>query len=224
MTTNYRIKKSFVNRLFAKVFRLLKVLIFVIKNEIKISQFISWKAASFVMPAPHFIKQYVVMRNIIHGSTIIETGTHTGDTSKLLSSASDKVFTIEPDKILYNKAKIRFISNKNIEVLNGTSEEIFPTLLPKIFGDVSFWLDGHFSGEGTFKGISDSPIVNELSEIQKNMKNFKRICILIDDVRCFNPKIPEYADYPSIEFLISWSTGNNFSWSIENDIFIAKNY
>jgi hypothetical protein len=224
MNLNANTKKNFVYRVMFKFLRLLKVLIYAIRKENHLSQVISWESDLFEMPAPHFIKQHVVLRNVIKGSTIIETGTYTGETSKLLLTASDKVLTIEPDKTLYTKAHERFMENQGIEVLNGTSEEIFPNLLPKISGDISFWLDGHFTGEGSFKGKLDSPIKVELFEIQKNMKNFKKICILVDDVRCFNSKLPEYSGYPPIDFLTDWAITNGFNWSIESDIFIAKNY
>jgi hypothetical protein len=224
MHYDHKSKNIFIYKLFNKVIRLLKALVFAIRNENQLNQIINWKSNSFTMPAPHFIKQTVVLRNVIQGSTIIETGTHTGNTSNLLLSASDKVFTIEPDEILFAKAKNRFMGNKSIQVLNGTSEELFPNLLPQITGDISFWLDGHFSGVGTFKGKVDSPIKSELFEIQKNLPNFRKICVMIDDVRCFNPKIEIYSDYPPIDFLTNWANSNEFSWNIENDIFIAKNY
>jgi hypothetical protein len=224
MKLSAKIKKSLFYRIILKALRLLKVFIYAIRKENHLSQIITWESELFAMPVPHFIKQHVVLRHVIRGSTIIETGTHTGETSKLLSTVSNKVFTIEPDKTLYTKAHERFKGNQGIKALNGTSEEIFPNLLPRIFGDVSFWLDGHYSGEGTFKGKLDSPIKTELFEIQKNVNNFKKICVLVDDVRCFNPKLTENSAYPSVEFLTDWAVTNGFNWSIESDIFIAKNY
>ena len=224
MNIKIKIRKSMFYRTLFKVLRLLKVFVYAVRRENHLSQVMSWESDSFAMPAPHFVKQSVVLRHVIKGSTIVETGTHTGETSKLLLTASNKVFTIEPDEILYAKANARFMGNQGIKVLNGTSEEIFPSLLPRIFGDVSFWLDGHFSGEGTFKGKLDSPIKIELSEIQKNVNNFNKICVLVDDVRLFNPKLLENSAYPSVDFLTDWAITNGFNWSIESDIFIAKNY
>jgi hypothetical protein len=218
--------KIFLN-LIRIIFKLKRITIIVFKsviNEQHFTLFSEWEDNDFQVPAPHFIKQKIVVRNVIRNSTIIESGTHLGDTTKKLSKLSSKVISIEPDSELFLKASKRFSNNSNIKILNGTSEQILPDLLKSISGDVSFWLDGHFSGDGTFKGQLDSPIKIELFEIQKNLNDFDRICVLVDDVRCFNPKLPAYSDYPPVDFLINWANTNNFAWSIENDIFIAKNY
>jgi len=213
-----------LKRIILKLKRIFVIVFKCILNEKHFTLFSEWEENDFNVPAPHFIKQRIVTRNVIRDSTIIESGTHLGDTTRMLSKLTTKVISIEPDRKLFLKATKRFSDYNNIKIVSGTSEQVLPDLLKSISGDVSFWLDGHYSGDGTFKGHLDSPIKVELFEIQKNLNNFKNICVLVDDVRCFNPKIPAYSDYPPIDFLINWATDNNFSWNIENDIFIAKNY
>ena len=112
----------------------------------------------------------------------------------------------------------------NVEVLNGTSESVFPALLPKITGDVNFWLDGHYSAGRTFKGAKDTPIAEELDCIVHNKGQFGKIVICVDDVRCFNPKLEGFEGYPPLDFLVDWARQNGFNWEIEHDIFIAKNF
>ena len=66
------------------------------------------------------------------------------------------------------------------------------------------------------------PVREELQNIENNLNNFDRLSIFIDDVRCFNPAIPEYADYPSLDYLVDWSRRNGLTWHIEHDIFVMK--
>jgi hypothetical protein len=60
-----------------------------------------------------------------------------------------------------------------------------------------FWLDGHFSGEGTARGGEDTPIVTELNIIRSHQRNDH--VILIDDARMFRG-----ADgYPTLDHLFT---------------------
>ena len=140
----------------------------------------------------------------------------------LLARESKSVFTIEPDQVLFEKAKLRFIGQEHIRVMHGLSENILPVLLPTLRGNINFWLDGHYSGGFTHQGPTDCPVREELSSIEKNLSLYDEVTVLIDDIRCFNPSIPEYADYPDINFLVDWARKNNLVWNIEHDIFIAK--
>ena len=61
----------------------------------------------------------------------------------------------------------------------------------------------------------------ELSYIENSFKNFKKINILIDDIRFFRGK---FQNYPNINYLTDWCEKNNLEWKIEQDIFIAKKH
>lgn len=182
-----------------------------------------WAQRGYAPPSPAFIKHQVVLRNGIPGATWVETGTYKGDTSALLAENSKKVFTIEPADHLFAAAKKRFASNPNIEVIHGLSEEVFPHLIPTLTGDVNFWLDGHFSAGITHQGPKDTPIEEELACIESHIGNFTRLAVLVDDVRCFNPTLPNCAGYPELDVLIDWARKNNLVWHIEHDIFVATN-
>lgn len=110
----------------------------------------------------------------------------------------------------------------SINVVNGISEGVFPVLLPTLRGKINFWLDGHFSGGITHQGPTDCPVREELTSIEKNLSLYDGVVVLIDDIRCFNPSIPEYSDYPDLDYLVNWARKNNLYWYIEHDIFIAK--
>ena len=193
-------------------------------NKNKFKQILIWHKQEYISPPPYFIKQACIKRNAVEQSVFVETGTYYGDTTKFLSYFSNKVISLEPSIVLYKKAQDLLADYKNIELINGASEDVFPTLIPTLKGNVSFWLDGHFSAGVTFKGKRETPIVLELAEIKKCLKNFNRVSIMIDDFRCFDPKNVRYRDYPNRKFLVEWADENQLNWNVEFDIFIAKNY
>ena len=114
--------------------------------------------------------------------------------------------------------------NQNVELFNGVSEDIMPSLLLRLKGDINFWLDGHYSAGVTFKGNKDCPVEEELIAIKNNLLNFTKVSILIDDVRCFLPTNTTYSDYPSIDFLVDWARVNDFNWRVEQDVFVMRNF
>ena len=181
-----------------------------------------WDERSYSPPTPRLVKEAVILKHGFLGGTWVETGTHLGDTAELLSSVSDVVHTIEPADEYFNLAQGRLKRFQNVRVYHGASEDTLEQILREIGGDVSFWLDGHYSAEKTFKGKADTPIIEELKLISKYRSRFHKLAVLVDDVRCFDPTISEFADYPAREFLVHWAVEQNLSWTIEHDIFIAR--
>jgi len=182
-----------------------------------------WILRQYAAPSPARIKRAVLLRNGVSEGTWVETGTFMGDTAALLAHDGKEVYTIEPDNALFEKANARFQGNPSIHVIHGLSENILPTLLPTLSGTVNFWLDGHYSGGITHQGPTDCPVREELLNIESNLARYDKVTVLIDDIRCFDPSIPEYADYPDLDYLVDWARKNNLRWHIEHDIFIAKN-
>ncbi|MDB4520503.1 hypothetical protein N9118_13250, partial [Akkermansiaceae bacterium] len=180
-----------------------------------------WKKRDFLDNSPQLVKEKVFDKYGIAGAGWVETGTYLGTTTDYLSKRFPHVYSIEPAKDLYTSASKRF-KGGNVTLFNDVSENIFPTLLPKLSGNINFWLDGHYSAGITFKGDKDCPVEDELNAIEANIDNFKKITILIDDVRCFLPSDTEYTDYPSIDYLVDWARRFNMRWRIEHDIFIMQ--
>lgn len=184
----------------------------------------NWAARQYEAPAPAFIKREVLLRNGIPEATWVETGTFQGDTTALLAQRARRVISIEPEPTLYAKAAARFQGRGNVEIRNGLSEEVMPSVLPTLSGDVCFWLDGHYSAGITHKGPKDTPIVEELAFIGQALPRWGRVAVLVDDVRCFDPGHPEYSSYPDRNFLVEWAARNKLNWHIELDIFVARNF
>jgi len=188
------------------------------------SEMQDWINQDFPVPTPQIIKWSVLSRWGGTG-TWIETGTYHGETTKLLSTFANVVFSIEPVHSFAQKAMNKFAGFENVHILEGTSEDETPKLLEELSAfqkkDVSFWLDGHFSSGQTFRGSSDTPIREELAAISLRLPEFQRATILVDDIRCFSSKLIEFNEYPSISYLTSWAEQNGLTWTIEYDIFIA---
>lgn len=189
------------------------------KSE-KLDQFFDWEKRGFEQPSPPFVKRSVLHRCGIPEATWVETGTFKGDTTEFLRHKAKKVFTIEPDEVLFQHAIRRFKNAPNVNVLNGLSEEILPDLVPRLSGDVCFWLDGHFSEGITHKGPVDTPILRELEVITDNLKHLKDVCVLIDDVRLFTYR--RDATYPPLDRIVKWAHHQQMDWFVESDIFVAK--
>jgi len=182
-----------------------------------------WRRRGWSDHAPQFVKEAIFRKYAIDGATWVETGTFKGTTTRFLSGLAGKVHTIEPALKHFKRAERRF-RNSNVEVINGTSEEVFPDLLPGLEGDICFWLDGHYSAGTTFKGDTDCPVEAELAAIDASLGHFGRVSILIDDVRCFLSEAEDYRDYPSIDYLVDWARARGMTWRIEQDIFVIRNW
>lgn len=185
-------------------------------------QFNNWRLRNFAAPSPQKVKIQVLKRNGLSSATWVETGTYLGDTTHQLATFSDRVISIEPEPTLYSNAVQRFKDNHKIELINNASEHVFGGLLPKLSGNVCFWLDGHYSMGVTYLGEKETPILEELDAISDNLHLYSNCVVLIDDVRLFSQNKDLLDGYPPIDSLISWSQNNNLNWSIEHDIFIAK--
>jgi len=187
-----------------------------LKNE-----HVEWVRRSYSSPSPAHIKRSVLLRLGVPNATWVETGTFLGETAELLASHSKAVYTIEPEATLYKQAAQRLANNQKIHVIHGLSEKVLPDLLPGLSGTVNFWLDGHYSGGITHQGPVDCPVRDELMHIENNLSRFDDVVVLIDDIRCFDPSIELYADYPDLNYLVDWARRNGLKWSIEHDIFAA---
>ena len=182
-----------------------------------------WKRRNYSDNSPTFIKKKILVNSAVPNAQWIETGTYEGDTTAFLSKKFPFVHSIEPDLNLFNKAKKKF-QGKKVYLYNNVSENVLPDLLPKLNGEINFWLDGHFSGGKTFKGDTLCPIEDELNAISKNLDNFSKMTILIDDVRCFLSTSSHHDDYPSIDYLVDWARMHKFNWRIEHDIFVMTKH
>ena len=119
-------------------------------------------------------------------NTYIETGTYYGLNLEEVVDEYKQIYTIEIEKkwVEYNEEK--FEDKNNIQIIEGDSSVKLPELCSEIEEGVTFFLDAHYSGEGTGYKEKTSPIIKELESIfyRKNNKDI----ILINNLRIFNER------------------------------------
>ena len=205
-------------------FRSIKHFIWSFKNRKSLK---NWRARNFSPPSPDVIKHQILMNNNLKDSLWIETGTYYGETTKLLSKISKKTISIEADKNLFETSNKILKKFKNVEILNGKSEDLLDKVISKNlnFKNVCIYLDAHLCQDHlkntkTFGNENTAtPILNELEIVSKYVSSFEKIVVLIDDIRLFKGK---FQNYPDKNTLVNWCKENNFLWEIEQDIFICK--
>ena len=157
------------------------------------------KRKSNVLPDNHLYKKRRI-KNIQkkhNFQVFIETGTFYGQMIKSVLPYFDKLISIEIFEPLFLLNKKAFKSKQNISLYLGDSSLVLNSILNNNMKSILFWLDGHYSGEGTGKGDIVSPILNEIEIIMS--KNIEKYCIIIDDLRLFTNE----DGYPSEESVIN---------------------
>lgn len=185
--------KSFVNKILKKT--PCWSLILQKKHQ---KELVEWKKKGKPVPPPHIVKQQVLMEYAEKYGLIIliETGTLYGDMVAAMRKNFDSIFSFELSDKLFQMAVERFKNENNITIIHGDSGIELKKLMIRMNKPTLFWLDGHFSGGVTAKGIKDTPIYEELTAILKS-DNANQSVIIIDDARCFGTD----PSYPSIEVL-----------------------
>jgi hypothetical protein len=150
---------------------------------------------------------------------LIESGSGYGTTPGGLIEDFDKIITIELDEGLYDHCRARFAPFAHVTCLHGNSGELLKHLVID-HQPILFWLDGHYSGDGTAKAAdSDTPIV---AELEAAVTAPKGSVILIDDARLFGG-MPEHTEefkgYPHYEWVAETAIKNDFDCDLKDDIF-----
>lgn len=169
-----------------------------------------------------FLKE---LQEISGANVFIETGTYSGETASKACHWFNTVHTIELSPELYTQAK-KCWKNSTINFHLGDSPHVLKHLLPRVNGKIIFWLDGHFSGKGTAKGITNTPVLEELYAIKEC--GITNAIILIDDIRCFQPfdNVPEneaLQGYPTVQELYHaiLEINGDYNFHIFGDVALA---
>ena len=128
-----------------------------------------------------FFKEYPIF---------VETGTLYGQTVFSMEPFFKSLCTIEIKKEYVEKAhgQYRRFCKKNrrkekIRFYWGDSPHILQHVLSDIPDNAVFFLDGHWSGGDTGKGVKEVPLLEELTMIMEKFKH--KAVIIIDDFRLF---------------------------------------
>lgn len=164
-----------------------------------------WRLGGSPIPTPHSVKQRSI-RDFARRyglTTLVETGTYRGDMVDAMKDSFTAIHSIELYEPLFTAAAAQFEIHSHIHIHFGNSADVFVSLLPGLAEPTLFWLDGHFSGEGTAGDTSHVPVMGELTEIGRFTRKH---LILIDDAREFNGK----NGYPTLEQIRTWASANGY--------------
>jgi len=144
---------------------------------------------------------------------LIETGTFLGDMVEAQRENFKKIYSIELQNELAQKAQQRFINVEHIKILQGDSGKLLRMILTEINEPAIFWLDAHYSGGLTAKGDKDCPIYDEVDAIFEKKRDH---ILLIDDARYFTGE----GDYPDINSLAAYinSKDARYKMSVKEDV------
>ncbi len=178
------------------------------KNKYQ-NQIIEWEKQNKTGASPHLLKQNLITHLQLKSnySVLVETGTYLGEMVDAQKKWFKKIISIELDYALYKLAFKRFNKVSNIKILNGDSARLLKKIVNELDEPAIFWLDGHYSGGVTAKGVKICPIYEELDAILGS--DFNHI-VIIDDLRLFVGK----DDYPTISELGEFITRNNDKYSM----------
>ena len=142
------------------------------------------------------------IRDALRARTFVETGTSIGNTASWAAEHFERVFTVEADPSLHERAKGAHGHFDNIEFLLGDSRGVLARMVSDLSAPAIFWLDGHFSGQGTAGEGDECPLLDELAAVRSSPVHH---AIFIDDARLFECPPPPPCnpdDWPTIDQVI----------------------
>jgi hypothetical protein len=146
-----------------------------------------YRLASFQFSNPHSYTKFRAIKSLAQktdAEVLIETGTYLGVTTNRCAPFFKKVYTIELNQELAEKAKNFLSKRDNVDVVQGDALQILPTILQKeTVKNSLIFLDGHFSGGITACGELPEPAIEELKLISKYKDRVN--AVIIDDFRLF---------------------------------------
>jgi hypothetical protein len=147
---------------------------------------LQWRLAGRPVPPPPLVKQAIVKayQQRFGSRVLVETGTFAGEMVNAMLGRFDRIYSIELDDTWHARAVARFANRPDVALLHGDSGTRLPDVLRVLVEPALFWLDAHYSGPITGRGLLDSPIVQELDAIAAHP--VRSHVVLIDDMRDFN--------------------------------------
>jgi hypothetical protein len=170
-----------------------------------------WEQSGRPVPPPREFKRETVKRygRKFGQDVLVETGTFQGDMIEATKLHFREIYSVELSQELYRAACRTFARHRHVHLLQGDSAVVLRELLPKLNSPPLIWLDAHFSGDGTARGESVTPVVKELEAILEQ-KQIDPV-VLIDDARLFDGT----NGYPTLESVHEMILGARGGWVFE---------
>jgi len=128
----------------------------------------------------------------------VETGTLSGEgIVAALACGFKEIHSIDINQGYINAEMHRCTENNGVHLYCGSSDTLLPTILNKIVGRITFWLDAHPDGLLTLK---NTPVLGELQAIDYHMsisEPSEYPTVMLDDMRLFS-----HEDKQQIESLL----------------------
>lgn len=144
-----------------------------------------WQLRGQPVRSPHLLKQRTVREYAQrHGLRIlVETGTYYGEMVAAMKAHFDRLYSVEFDPQLAQRAVRKFARWPHIRILEGDSQKVVPDLLKSIGQPSLFWLDAGYYGWAGLQG-DQQRLTTELEAILRHP--LPGHVILMDDARGLN--------------------------------------
>jgi len=141
-----------------------------------------WKLRGEPVRSPHLLKQRTVREYAAQYGfrTLVETGTYYGEMVEAMRRHVDRLYSIEYDSALAARARRKFARWPHVEILQGDSAALIPSILERISEPALFWLDAGYYGWADSQ-VDQSRLMRELAAILGH--RVKGHVILLDDAR-----------------------------------------
>lgn len=171
----------------------------------------AWERNGRPAPPPPLVKRRIVAEHARRFGTriLVETGTYRGDMVAAQRRRFGRIWSIELQEQLAERAQARFAGDTHTTILSGDSAVLLPTILASIQEPCLFWLDAHYSAGITARGEVDTPIAAEIDAILRHP--VAGHVVLIDDAREFTGA----NDYPTIAALTAAISERRPDWIVE---------
>ena len=164
-----------------------------------------WRLAGRPVPPPPPVKHAIIKdyQRRFGLRVFVETGTFAGDMIDAVKQRFERVVSIERDPGWHARAVERFRSDPHVLLLQGDSGVRLREVLASLTEPALFWLDAHYSGPITARGVVDSPIAQELAALRAHP--VRGHVVLVDDMRDFTGR----DGYPTVDELVAWIRGTD---------------
>ena len=157
---------------------------------------------SFHFGLPDFLLEWAAAEGISSG---VETGTLRGRTARAIAEALGSCITIELSDELHAEAAVWLADDPRVTLLHGSSADLLADVGRRLVGPTLFWLDAHYSGDGTAGEGSQCPVLAELDALA-SLPDRSQHVVCIDDARLFGfvPTVSSGRhDWPSLFIVLS---------------------
>jgi len=155
-----------------------------------------WKLRPHPVRSPHLLKQRTVLEYAgkFGLRVLVETGTYYGEMVAAVKNHFDRVYSIEYDHPLAQRAIRRFKRDPKIRILEGDSAAALPELLKSLAEPALFWLDAGYWGWERLRREPERLSVEVEAILGHSVKGH---VILMDDARMLNGQngaltVPEF--------------------------------